>query len=114
MTKELKLQIKAKRRLYRAYKKTTSDSDWEEYKRQRNHVCTLLKNAKSNYVNLATSETAKASAYTEANQNVHGNNAPRLEISFDPPRLHQLLRCLLKQREASIPDLICPQNGTLF
>ena len=33
--------------------------------------------------------------------------------AFNPPRLHQLrmLRCLLRQRESAIPDLVCQRTG---
>ena len=59
----IKTSNKSKASTLPSIKKATSDSDWEEYKRKRNRVCTFLKNAKSNYVSQATSESAKASEY---------------------------------------------------
>ena len=102
ITNELKSEIKAKHNLYRRYKKTNDESDWVIYKKQRNHVCTLLKNAKSKYINRAVDGNSTSE---DDNGNDAANNG------FDPPRLHQLLRCLLRQRGSAIPDLTCPLTG---
>ena len=104
ITRELQSAIKKKHKLYRKFKKSKDDSDWVNFKQQRNKVCTLLKNAKSEYVNLAVGGSSDKSK-NERKQSESINPA------FNPPRLHQLLRCLLRQRESAIPDLVCQRTG---
>ena len=50
MTAQLCREIKLKCTLYQKYKRATTAATWEEFRKQRNRVCKLLKKAKSKYV----------------------------------------------------------------
>ena len=87
---QLVLEIKRKHSLYRRYLHSRSYADWLASRQQSNRVSTLLRHAKSEYIR----------------SNLSNNDTPR-ETSSDVngPRLHNLVRCLLKQKRKSIPTL---------
>ena len=91
MTQAIKSAIKLKHQLFRNYHRDKSPENWSLFKIQRNVVCSLLRQAKSAYViGMSESENTLAPLATQP---------PRL------PRLHTLMRHLLKPKNTHIPDL---------
>ena len=84
VTDEIKHQVKEKHRLFRRFKASRLDDDWEKFKKQRNRVSAVLRSAKSAFVS-----------------GLPQNNSDR-----NQPRLYELLRCLLKSRNSVVPDLV--------
>lgn len=97
ITAHLQAEIREKHRLYSRFKRSHSDQDWLAFKQQRNTVSHLLRTAKSAYV----ADLPLLDDLTEQDE-------PRCH----PPRLHRLLRCLLKQKSADVPDLVS-SDGSL-
>ena len=83
ITPELVEQINQKHRLFRAYIRTKTCSDWTAYTKQRNHVSSLLRLAKSDFVCSNSSDG-----------------------SINKVNLHTIMRGLTKRTKSSIPDLL--------
>ena len=98
VTPEIITHVKTKHRLYRRYQRTRTPVHLEEYRKQRNYVCILLRKAKSNFVESQLSDDQRS-------EPTHYSTHHR------QPRLHQLLRCLLKPTSCDIPDLIVNANN---
>ena len=91
MTGNIIAVIKLKHQLFKAYHRLKSSDNWLKYKQQRNKVCSLVRNAKSLFmINLEI--TADGMAKTN-DQKTH-------QSVTNVPRLHKLLKCLLRQTKA--------------
>lgn len=86
MTATLKANIKEKHRLYHRLERSRTPENHEAYRKQRNAVSWMLRQAKSKFV------TGDALG------------------SFHVPRLHRLLRCLLRAQTSFVPDLVTPEG----
>ena len=101
ITQDIKSAIKLKHQLFRSYHREKSVENWSLFKTQRNMVCTLLRRAKSAYVTgLSESESTVAPLGIQSQ-------------SFRVPRLHKLIRNLLKPKSTHIPDLQGPNDEVL-
>lgn len=83
VTPELIAQIKSKHSLYRAYLKTRTEATWLRFTAQRNRVTTLLRRAKSNFIESTTNTS-----------------------HYNKQHLYKLVRCLKKSPVRPIPGLI--------
>ena len=86
ITQELLSAIKDKHKRYRTYLKDKSNSNWQQFTTIRNKVTTLLRNAKSVFVQSATTDAIR--------------NA----------RLHRIMKCLKQKTATPIPDLHHPPH----
>lgn len=86
MTPTLKANIKEKHRLYHRLERSRTAENLEAYRKQRNSVSWMLRQAKSKFV---TGDALN---------------------SFHVPSLHRLLRCLLRTRTSAAPDLVTPEG----
>ena len=86
ITQELLSAIKDKHKRYRTYLKDKSNSNWQQFTTIRNKVTTLLRNAKSVFVQSDT---------TDATRNA---------------RLHHIMKCLKQKTATTIPDLHHPPH----
>ena len=97
MSDDLRQEIKAKHRLYKTFKRTQSSVIWEEFRKQRNRVCKLLKVAKSHYVQ----------GFSDQLPQTLGERS-----TSHTPNLHTLLRLLLRGKNSCfIPNLRCPDGS---
>lgn len=110
MTPSLREEIKKKHRCYRLYKRTRTDDDWAAFKQQRNRVSTLLRAAKSHYVAKLQNDQFNTGDQENPEANDEENTVEP-SVSTNVPRLHKLLRVLLKQKSSFLPDLIS-DDGT--
>lgn len=85
VTAEIADAVKLKHRLFRAYKKTHTPADWDNFKQQRNIVSGLIRRAKSAYVTSLSDD----------------DRPPRTKL----PSLFRLLGSLTKSKHARVPDL---------
>ena len=84
ITKELLSSIKEKHKKYRIYLKHKSDNNWRQFTTIRNNVTTLLRNAKSVFVQSTSTDTQRNT------------------------RLHHIMKCFKQKTTTPIPDLYHP------
>ena len=86
ITKELLSSIKEKHKKYRIYLKHKSDNNWRQFTTIRNNVTTLLRNAKSVFVQSTSTDTQRNT------------------------RLHHIMKCFKQKTTTPIPDLYHPPH----
>ena len=86
ITKELLSSIKEKHKKYRIYLKHKSDNNWRQFTTIRNNVTTLLRNAKSVFVQSTSTNTQRNT------------------------RLHHIMKCFKQKATTPIPDLYHPHT----
>lgn len=113
ITREIQQHVKTKHRLFRLHKRHPTSSSWQTYTTQRNLVCRLLRRAKSDYVTrLAQTQDEDLDDKTVAGEHTSRSTPPPdRNTATDIPRLHQLLRCLLRSKDSTVPNLQLP-DGT--
>ena len=86
ISKDLLREIKAKHHMFRLYVKSKSETDWRRFTQQRNLVTSLLRHAKSDFIN------------NSAGQNLH-----RLMKHFRKPAKHPIPTLKTRESTAATP-----------
>ena len=92
INRELLEEIKTKHSLYRRYLHSRTEADWTASRKQSNRVSNLLRQAKS--------------ACVTGSIQSEGDNVDEFLSVAHGPHLHNLMRCLLRQRRKPIPELV--------
>ena len=98
MTRELLSQIKLKHQLYRAYGRMRDTKSWQAFVKQRNLVTSLLRKAKSDFVE----STAHLTDLTTSKDPYNAIDQP---TPISTTNLHRMMKCLNTRPSNTIPDL---------